>query len=64
MQELLRKHTVIMPVRRSLCESGFTDISAYTAMMGSDEDRAFEVLSQNPEIHAKFINQFSGTLNS
>lgn len=60
MQE--RRLAAIMPARRSLCEGGFTDIVGYTALMGSDEDRAFEVLGKNCEIHTKLIEQFGGTL--
>ena len=48
----LRRHAAIM----------FTDIVGYTALMGSDEDRAFEVLHKNRKIHTKFIEQFKGTL--
>ena len=40
----------------------FTDIVGYTALMGSDEDRAFEVLTISREIHTKLIDQFSGIL--
>ena len=40
----------------------FTDIVGYTSMMGSDEDKAFEVLRKNREIHTKYIEQFQGTL--
>jgi len=40
----------------------FTDIVGYTALMGSDEDRAFETLRKNREIHAKLIEQFNGHL--
>ena len=40
----------------------FTDIVGYTALMGSDEDRAFEVLAKNREIHTKLVEQFNGTL--
>ena len=50
------------PVLRNLCEGGFTDIVGYTALMGSDKDRAFEVVRKNREIHSKFIEQFKGTL--
>ena len=48
MEELLRKHAAIM----------FTDIVGYTALMGSDEDRAFEVLRKNREIHSQLIQVF------
>ena len=47
-----RRHAAIM----------FTDIVGYTALMGSDEDQAFEVLRKNREIHAKLIEEFNGTL--
>ena len=47
-----RRHSAIM----------FTDISGYTKLMGSNEDRAFEVLSKNREIHTKLVEQFNGTL--
>ena len=47
-----RRHAAIM----------FTDIVGYTALMGSDEDRAFEVLHKNREIHSKLIEEFNGTL--
>ena len=47
-----RKHAAIM----------FTDIVGYTALMGSDEDRAFDVLNHNRKIHSKLIVQFNGTL--
>ena len=40
----------------------FTDIVGYTALMGSDEDRAFETLRKNREIHSKLIEEFHGTL--
>ena len=47
-----RRHAAIM----------FTDIVGYTTLMGSDEDRAFEILGKNREIHTKLIVQFNGTL--
>ena len=40
----------------------FTDIVGYTALMGSDEDRAFEVLKENRKIHSKYLHQFNGIL--
>jgi adenylate cyclase len=46
------KHAAIM----------FSDIVGYTALMGSDEDRAFEILRKNREIHSKFIERFNGAL--
>lgn len=48
--------------KRRLAAIMFTDIVGYTALMGSDEDRAFEVLRKNRKIHSKLIEQFNGTL--
>lgn len=47
---------------RRLAAIMFTDIVGYTALMGSDEDLAFEVLHKNREIHTTLINQHDGTL--
>ena len=47
---------------RRLAAIMFTDIVGYTALMGSDEDHAFEVLKKNKEIHTKFIDKSQGTL--
>ena len=55
--EILR----IMPHRRHAAIM-FTDIVGYTALMGSDEDRALEVLKENRKIHSKLIEEFNGTL--
>ena len=52
MLEHQRRHVAIM----------FTDIVGYTALMGSDEDRAFEVLAINRKIHTQLIGQFKGSL--
>jgi len=54
-----RKHA--SPARR-LAAIMFTDIVGYTALMGSDEDRAFEILRKNRKIHSKFIQHFKGQL--
>ena len=51
-----------MPEDRRLAAIMFTDIVGYTAMMGSDEDKVFEVLRKNQDIHSKLISQFNGTL--
>jgi len=40
-----RRHAAIM----------FTDIVGYTALMGRDEDRAFEVLAEYHEINNQLI---------
>jgi len=51
-----------MPETRRHAAIMFTDIVGYTALMGSDEDRAFDVLARNREIHIKLIEQFNGAL--
>lgn len=51
-----------MHAKRKLAAIMFTDIVGYTALMGSDEDRAFEVLEKSRHIHIKSINQFNGKL--
>ena len=48
--------------KRRLAAIMFTDIVGYTALMGSDEDLAFEVLRKNREIHTNLIEIFNGTL--
>ena len=50
MQE--RRHAAIM----------FTDIVGYTSLMGSDEDRAFQLLRQNRELHRRMLKRFGGKL--
>ena len=47
---------------RRLAAIMFTDIVGYTALMGSDEDHAFEILRKNREIHSKLVEEFQGTL--
>ena len=49
---VIRKHVTIM----------FTDIAGYTAMMGSDEDRAFDVLRKNRTIHQDLAKKYGGKL--
>jgi class 3 adenylate cyclase/TolB-like protein len=50
-----------MPNRR-LAAIMFSDIVGYTALMGSDEDKAFEILRKNRTIHTGCIEKFNGTL--
>jgi len=52
MPEVKRKHATTM----------FTDIIGYTALMGKDGDRAFEMLSRNRLIHVKYIGKHHGTI--
>ena len=53
-----RRHT--SSVRR-LAAIMFTDIVGYTSLMGKDEDRAFEILRVNKEIHERLISKYRGT---
>src|SRR5688572_5742550 len=46
---------------RQLAAIMFTDIVGYTALMGSDEKKAFELLKKNREIHKPLIKQYHGT---
>lgn len=47
-----RRHAAIM----------FTDIVGYTALMRSNEKKAFDLLDRNRTIHESCIKQFNGTL--
>jgi len=40
----------------------FTDIAGYTALMGSDEDAAFEMLQKNREVHTSLLKKYNGVL--
>ncbi len=51
-----------MPEDRRLAAIMFTDIVGYTALMGKDEDRAFETLRINKKIHTELIEKHNGTL--
>jgi len=47
-----RRHIAVM----------FSDIVGYTALMGSDEDKAFDMLKRNHTIHETLIKTHNGTL--
>jgi len=47
---------------RRLAAIMFTDIVGYTALMGSDEDKAFDMLARNHTIHATLIKKYNGKL--
>ena len=49
-----------MSSSRQLAAIMFTDIVGYTALMGQDEQRAFECLKKNREIQKPIIEQYSG----
>ena len=49
-----------MSQSRQLATIMFTDIVGYTALMGNDEQRAFELLNKNREIQKPIIEQYNG----
>ncbi|MBD0377472.1 MAG: hypothetical protein ICV51_17820, partial [Flavisolibacter sp.] len=50
-----------MSSTRQLAAIMFTDIVGYTALMGKDEQKAFDLLRKNRQIHQPLIKQFHGT---
>ncbi len=50
-----------MSLRRQLSAIMFTDIVGYTALMGEDEQKAFNLLRKNREIQQPIIKDFNGT---
>ena len=46
---------------RQLAAIMFTDIVGYTALMGDDEEKAFDLLRKNREIQQPIIKQYNGT---
>ena len=48
--------------QRRLAAIMFTDIIGYTALMGDDEQRAFEILKKNRRIHWRLIKKYNGRL--
>jgi len=49
-----------MSQSRQLAAIMFTDIVGYTALMGNDEQKAFELLRKNREIQKPIIEEFGG----
>ena len=49
-----------MSSTRQLAAIMFTDIVGYTALMGRDEQRAFELLKKNRELQKPIIEEYSG----
>ena len=49
-----------MPQTRQLAAIMFTDIVGYTALMGSDERKAFDLLEKNRELQKPIIEKFNG----
>jgi adenylate cyclase len=50
-----------MAQSRRLAAIMFTDIVGYTALMGKDEQKAFELLRTNRDIHKSLIKHYNGT---
>jgi len=50
-----------MPKTRKLAAIMFTDIVGYTALMGNDEEKAFDILEINRQIHKDLLNKNDGT---
>ena len=49
-----------MSQTRQLAAIMFTDIVGYTALMGKDEQKAFELLNMNRQIQKPIIEQYNG----
>ncbi|MEJ0104570.1 MAG: adenylate/guanylate cyclase domain-containing protein [Bacteroidota bacterium] len=49
-----------MPASRQLAAIMFTDIVGYTALMGSDEQKAFQLLKKNRQIQQPLVNEYNG----
>ena len=45
---------------RQLAAIMFTDIVGFTALMGNDEKRTFEILEKNRQIHKPIISEYDG----
>src|SRR6266498_1152613 len=50
-----------MPASRQLAAIMFTDIVGYTALMGDDEQKAFDLLRKNRTLQKPIIEKFNGT---
>ena len=50
-----------MDQSRQLAAIMFTDIVGYTALMGSDEQKAFQLLKKNRQIQQPLVKQSNGT---
>ncbi len=49
-----------MSQSRQLAAIMFTDIVGYTALMGNDEQKAFELLNKNRQLQKPIIEQYNG----
>ncbi len=50
-----------MPLSRQLVAIMFTDIVGYTALMGEDEQNAFDLLRKNRQMQKPLVEEFDGT---
>jgi len=50
-----------MPAMRQLAAIMFTDITGYTALMGDDEQKAFDLLFKNRQLQQPLVQKFNGT---
>jgi class 3 adenylate cyclase len=50
-----------MAQSRQLAAIMFTDIVGYTALMGEDEQKAFDLLRKNRQLQKPIIEKFNGT---
>ena len=57
--DISASHKQSLPERK-LAAIMFTDIVGYTALMGKDEDKAFEILDQNLNLHKSLIEKYKG----
>jgi len=49
-----------MPQSRQLAAIMFTYIVGYTALMGEDEQKAFEILKKNRKLQKPMMEQYRG----
>ncbi len=49
-----------MPQSRQLAAIMFTDIVGYTALMGNNEQKAFDILKKNRDLQKPLIEKFKG----
>ena len=49
-----------MPQTRQLAAIMFTDIVGYTALMGTDEEKAFDLLRKNRQVQRPIIQKYNG----
>jgi len=47
---------------RKLDAIRFTDIIGYTALMGKDEAKTFNLLEENRQLHVSSVNEYNGNI--